>query len=90
MTPRDPRADVCAASPWMTDSQAIDYISNGDRTEDGRRHYSPRFLRNEVKAHRLRAARIGARQQLLFRREWLDTWLEAQATPIGVRPWLRA
>lgn len=52
---------------------------------------SGRFLAREVKAGRLRAARIGGRGEYLTRREWLDQWIEDQATPVLVpaRRWSR-
>jgi excisionase family DNA binding protein len=43
-----------------------------------------RFLAREVKAGRLRAARIGGRGEILTRREWLDAYLEDLATPVSV------
>ena len=38
----------------------------------------------EVRAGRLRAARVGGRRELRFRAEWIDEWLEASATPVSV------
>jgi hypothetical protein len=45
---------------------------------------SPRFLAREVKAGRLRAARIGGRGEYMLRPEWLDEWMESQTAPILV------
>ena len=44
-----------------------------------------RLLAKAVKDGELRAARIGGRRELLFRREWIDQWIEAQATPVMVQ-----
>jgi excisionase family DNA binding protein len=46
----------------------------------------PKLIYREVKAGRLRAARVGYRRDLRFRPEYVDAWLEASATPIEVRP----
>jgi hypothetical protein len=43
-----------------------------------------RFMAREVKAGRLRAARIGGRGELLTRIEWIDEWIIAQSTPIPI------
>ncbi|MFN7982941.1 MAG: hypothetical protein U0Q11_13865 [Vicinamibacterales bacterium] len=61
-------------SPWLNAEQAGDYVQR-----------SKRFLAREVRAGRLRAAAIGGRRELFFRTEWLDEWLESQATPVLVR-----
>lgn len=61
-------------SPWMNGTEAGAYVG-------GR---SKRYLRREVKLGRLRAAIIGGRKELLFRREWLDQYLEDLATPVVV------
>lgn len=45
---------------------------------------SPRFLAREVAANRLRAARIGGRNEIITTKEWLDEYLIEQATPIQV------
>ena len=58
-------------SPWLTATEAAAYTKRGKR-----------FLRSAVKAGKLRAAKVGGRQELLFRAEWLDQWLEDLATPV--------
>lgn len=60
-------------SPWLTLKQAGTYT-----------HRGPRSLLREVRAGRLRAARIGGRREILTRPEWLDEWIENQATPVLV------
>jgi excisionase family DNA binding protein len=60
-------------SPWMRSPEAAEYAKRHKQT-----------LAREVKAGRLRAARVGGRGELLFRREWIDQWLEDLATPIVV------
>jgi excisionase family DNA binding protein len=60
-----------ASSPWMTLTEAATYAKRGRR-----------FLAREVRAGRLRAARIGGRGELLLRVEWIDEWLEHLATPV--------
>jgi hypothetical protein len=67
------------ASPWLTLTKAAAYAKRGKRS-----------LAREVKCGRLRAAAVGGRRQLLFRVEWLDAWLEDQATPVMVTPRRRA
>lgn len=60
-------------SPWLTLSEAADYARRGRR-----------FLAREVRAGRLRAAVVGGKRQLLFKREYIDAWLEDQAAPVLV------
>jgi excisionase family DNA binding protein len=60
-------------SPWLTLAEASAYAKRGRR-----------FLLAEIKAGRLRAARVGGRGLVLTRAEWLDAWIEAQATPVPV------
>lgn len=71
-------------SPWMTGEAAADYVSGETRTKQGRRPVSKRRLAEEVDRGNLRAARVGGRGQLLYRREWLDQWLEDSAKPVVV------
>jgi excisionase family DNA binding protein len=60
-------------SPWLTLTEAAAYCKRGKR-----------FLAREVKAGRLRAAKIGGRGEILTRAEWLDQWVEDQSIPILV------
>lgn len=60
--------------PWMTAADAAAYLRRGRR-----------FVLREIKAGRLRAARIGGRGEILTCAAWLDEYVEAQATPIAVR-----
>lgn len=60
-------------SPWMNLRQAAAYLP-GNR--------SPRFVAREIKAGRLRAARIGGRGEYVTCDRWLQEWLEEQARPI--------
>lgn len=62
-----------AATPWMTAEDAAAYVKRGKR-----------FLLGEIKAGRLRAARIGGRGEILTRREWCDAWVEHLAKPVFV------
>lgn len=55
-------------SPWRTTDEAAT-----------RGRVGPKTIYREVKAGRLRAARVGGRRELRFRDEWIDEWLEAQA-----------
>jgi len=64
---------MAADSPWLNAGEAANYLRRGRR-----------FILREVKAGRLRAARIGGRGEVLTRREWCDEFAEAQARPIEV------
>ena len=43
-----------------------------------------RFVRQQVKAGRLRAATIGGRREIVTCAEWCDEFVEAQARPVEV------
>ncbi|HXG57081.1 MAG TPA: hypothetical protein VNJ03_17015 [Vicinamibacterales bacterium] len=58
-------------TPWMSAASAGAYVGRGKR-----------FVCAEIKAGRIRAARIGGRGEVLTRREWLDQWVEDQAAPV--------
>ena len=60
-------------SPWLTIKEACP-----------RAKCSAKLLYREIKAERLRAARIGNRRDLRIHRDWIDQWLEASAKPIEV------
>jgi excisionase family DNA binding protein len=60
-------------SPWMNAERAARYLSKGRD-----------FVRREVQAGRLRAARIGKRGDILTRAEWLDDYVTERASPITV------
>ena len=52
----------------------------------GRGQVGPGIIYREVKAGRLRAARIGGRRALRFRDEWIDEWLDASSKPVMSSP----
>lgn len=56
--------------PWLTVEQGAERAQVGKKT-----------LYGEVRAGRLRAARVGGRRELRFRADWIDEWLERCATP---------
>jgi excisionase family DNA binding protein len=60
-----------ASSPWKNLDQAAAYLGRGRR-----------FVAREVKAGRLRAARIGGRGEILVRSEWLDAYVLEQSTVV--------
>jgi excisionase family DNA binding protein len=45
----------------------------------------PATLRREIKAGRLRHARVGGRTSIRIRRSWVNAWLEASMTPVEAR-----
>ena len=61
-------------SPWLTVKEAA---------ERGR--CGPKLIYREVKAGRLRAARIGGRRELRLLSAWVDDWLIEQSTVREVR-----
>ena len=65
------QSSLDGASPWLTVKQSGQYTQS-----------SRRLIYNEIKAGRLRAARIGGRRELRLRREWLDQWLESSAAVV--------
>lgn len=67
-------APAAIESPWLTAGESATYIRTG-----------PKVVYREVRAGRLRAARVGGRRELRFRREWLDAWLERTSTPVEIR-----
>jgi excisionase family DNA binding protein len=61
-------------SPWRIVEQAAQRAQVGRKT-----------IYHEVKAGRLRAAKVGGRRELRFRDEWIDQWLEQTAQPQEIR-----
>jgi hypothetical protein len=51
-----------------------------------RANRSPRFLAREIRAGRVRAARVGGRREYFLRDEWIDEWLESLSEPVMVTP----
>ena len=70
-----PKTDVMSANhsamttPWLTVPEAADRARCGIKT-----------IYREVRATRLRAARVGGRRELRFLSEWVDAWLFATMT----------
>jgi excisionase family DNA binding protein len=59
------------ASDWLTVAQACQVAQVGGK-----------LLYREIKAHRLRAARLGGRRgPIRIHRDWVRAWLEASARP---------
>ena len=65
-----PVSTPTSASPWLTISEAADRARCGVK-----------LLYREVKAGRLKAARLGGRRALRFLREWIDQWMLESSTP---------
>lgn len=61
-------------SPWLTIAEARTIAKVGAR-----------LLYREIKAGRLRCARIGARRDIRIHVEWINEWLIASSAPIEVR-----
>jgi excisionase family DNA binding protein len=70
---------MAAESPtpllWLTVEQARQIAQCGAK-----------LIYREIRAGRLRAARIGNRRDLRIHRGWIDEWLEASARPVEIRP----
>jgi excisionase family DNA binding protein len=62
-----------AATPWLTVVEAADRARCG-----------PKLIYREVRAKRLRAARVGGRRELRLLPEWVDQWLLAASTVVEV------
>ena len=60
-----------ASSPWLNLAEAAAYEKRGKR-----------WLRQQVKDKKCRAAIIGGRSECMFLREWLDDHLQSLATPV--------
>jgi len=74
VTPPSTTDNVSADGPvWLTAEEAAQRGRVGEKT-----------IYREVRAGRLRAARVGGRRELRFRATWIDEWLESTAEPIEV------
>lgn len=70
-----PVMDEPVASPWWTTKETAAYLRK-----------SPWFVRDEINAGRLKAARIGSKRQILTCKEWCDAWVISQAEVHPFRP----
>jgi excisionase family DNA binding protein len=61
-----------APSPWLTVTEAAERARCGVKT-----------IYREVRARRLKAARIGGRRELRLLPEWVDGWLLQSTAPIA-------
>jgi hypothetical protein len=60
-------------------------MSNEWRTlkqESQRVHVSEATMRREIRAGKLRNARVGGRKSIRLRPEWTDAWLLSTSTPV--------
>jgi excisionase family DNA binding protein len=64
-----PERIVSEATRWLTVKQA-----------SARAQCGANMLYPEVRAGRLRAARVGGKRSLRFRAEWVDEWLRASSS----------
>ncbi len=69
-----PAAFGADQDPWLTLKQGAAIVQTHEAT-----------LRREIQRGRLRAARVGGRRSIRFRRSWLDAWLEASTVTVEVR-----
>jgi excisionase family DNA binding protein len=60
-----------AGTPWLTVCEAAERARCGVK-----------LIYREVRARRLRAARVGGRRELRLRAEWVDEWLLKASTPV--------
>ena len=65
----DRDAPTGQSSPWLTVKEAAKRARCG-----------PKLIYREVRAKRLRAARVGGRRELRFLPEWIDAWLITHST----------
>ena len=63
----------CDPSEWLTVNEVAKVAKCGRR-----------LIYREVKAGRLRAARLGLRRDIRVHRDWIREWLERCAAPIEV------
>ena len=63
---------------WLTADEAAEYLRTGAK-----------LVYREVRAGRLRGARVGGRRELRFKRQWCDDFFEATAKPVIVSAGIR-
>lgn len=59
-------------APWLTVREAA-----------ARARVGSKLVYREVRAGRLKAARVGGRRELRLLAEWVDDWLHASALPVA-------
>lgn len=68
-------APIVTESPWLTVEESRRMAKCGSK-----------LIYREIKAGRLRAARLGGRSGAIrIHRSWISEWLERSATPIEMR-----
>jgi hypothetical protein len=73
VTPSTPTAQTAPERRWLTPRQGA-----------ARANCGVKLIYNEVRAGRLRAARIGGRRELRMLPEWIDDWLKASSEPVEI------
>lgn len=63
-----------ADSPWLNAERAAEYVG-----------MSRRFVYEEVRRGRMRAAKLGGRGEIVTRKEWLDEYIVNRAKPIELK-----
>ena len=62
---------VVVTTVWMTTAEIAKYAKVGIKT-----------IYKEIRAGRLRVARVGGRREYRGTEDWTDEWLEESATPV--------
>jgi hypothetical protein len=73
-TTMDDNQPTTTPTRWRTVKQAAARALTGEK-----------LIYREMKAGRIRHAKIGGRREIRTTDEWIDEWLEASAKPIEVR-----
>jgi excisionase family DNA binding protein len=66
-----PMVQMTKMTPWLTVAEAADRARCGTKT-----------VYREVRAGRLKAAKVGGRRELRLRAEWVDLWLATSAVEV--------
>jgi excisionase family DNA binding protein len=64
---------LATPSPWLTSREAGAYLKR-----------SYKFVLREIKAGRMRGARVGGKGEVLTRCEWLDEWVADHTQPLEI------